>query len=126
MIAWLHNKATNCQTCNEAFFYDESLVRRTPRVCVRCKLDGLARRDKTKQLRIKQQAAAMPGTELATLVVKTHDQVATILGISPEAVRKAERSALAKIRCLLERRNKQIFPAATASTTLLLTIPLIS
>lgn len=50
----------------------------------------------------------MPGSEIEHLAVRTYESVAEEMGISAEAVRKLERSALAKLRRVIVASNKKI------------------
>lgn len=110
MIPWLRNGRTHCHNCGHEFFYDTALVKRVPRTCLQCKMARVTRNNLARQEKLKTATAEMSGLEIEHLAVRTHKEVGEILGISAEASRKLERSALAKLRPVLIKFNKVVFP----------------
>lgn len=109
MIPYLYNASFKCGSCHDEVSYDSSLSERTPRICARCKIDRIAKRDLARREKLKAQTAEISGRELDRYAVRTHKQVGEILGVSEESVRKTERSALAKLRRAIDAANKKIF-----------------
>lgn len=115
MMPFIHDHVTHCIRCQDPFFYDATVCVVAPRVCNQCKLSRralteVARKEKSKQAqqergeRRKQQAVTLGyssdamGDSLKKLTIRSHGEVAAILGITPESSRLAERSALSKLR----------------------------
>lgn len=110
MIPWIRNATAVCGSCTEPFHYDTALSTRPPRICPRCKIDRIAKGDLARRTKLKAATAEMPGSEIEHLAVRTYESVAEEMGISAEAVRKLERSALAKLRKILIVGNKAALP----------------
>lgn len=115
MTPLVHDHVTHCIRCKDPFYYDASACVAAPRVCDQCKLSRRAATEDARNAqskkaarergeRRKQQARTLGyssdemGKNLTALTIRTHGEVAAILGISPESSRLAERSALAKLR----------------------------
>lgn len=96
---------TTCQKCGEEFNFTPAGIRnRAPVFCTVCKMNK--RRDATQaqNAKRKEQAAKIGMRskdmcrKISSLTVRTHAEVAAIMGISQESSRCLERSAMAKIR----------------------------
>lgn len=115
MMQYPHDHVAHCIRCKDPFHYDASLSIIAPRVCDQCKISRQIRTEgarmeqrkkahKAQGERRKQQARTLGyesdamGKNLTALTIRTHSEVAAILGITPESSRLAERSALAKLR----------------------------
>lgn len=107
VIPYMHTATFKCSTCGDTKFYDKTIMRRQPRVCDTCKLSGNAKRELARREKLKAQTAEISGYDLNKYAVMTHQEVADELNISYEAVRRAERSGLAKLRTILKEMNRK-------------------
>lgn len=107
MIPYFKSANFKCG-CGDVVFYDKTLSKRVPKVCPRCKLDRIAKREVVRREKLKAATAEISGRDLDRYAVRTHKEVGAILGVSAETVRKAERSALAKLRRAISAMNLKV------------------
>jgi hypothetical protein len=104
MIPHLYSRRAYCICCNTLFDFDVRHVKYQPKMCEPCKLQ---RRKAAARAHVRKRQtdaescgwdSRTMGMRLKDLTIRTHREVGEILGITAEASRTAERSALAKIR----------------------------
>lgn len=104
MIPYIHLGISNCICCKSVFQFDTRLVKYQPKLCEHCKKQKRIDADKAHMKKRQTDAtdcgweSRTMGKRLKQLTIRTHREVGDILGITAEASRTAERSALAKIR----------------------------
>lgn len=116
LIPYEFNYISCCVCCNSVFNYDARTVKYKPKTCEPCKLKNrkLADRAHMKKRQTDAESCGFEsrkmGKHLKELTIRSHREVGEILGITSEASRTAERSALAKIRKAFKMQllNKQL------------------
>lgn len=116
MIPYLYARISNCIGCKEVFQFDTRIAKYQPKLCDKCKRQRRIDADRAHMKKRQLDAVSCGwdsrtmGRRLKKLTIRTHKEVGEILGISAEASRTAERSALAKIRKYfkLQLLNKQL------------------
>jgi hypothetical protein len=92
------NTEACCKRCSVTFSFDRELFK-WKRYCVACEPLVIKEREQSRRARRKtEKQELLGGIDLEHIAIRTHKRVGEMLGISGEAVRLIEHTALIKIR----------------------------
>lgn len=87
-----------CKRCSVNFSFDNDVFK-WKRYCLACEPIVLVERDTARRERRKKEKRELLGSiDLEHIAIRTHAEVGAMLGISGEAVRLLEHTALVKVR----------------------------